>query len=327
MMSKAKNQTEKLAHEYSVGWPNLYFIKPHKAFMILATFADESYDEKKKPTAIVVAGWMTKETEWERFCKNWQSVLDEYKVKDGFHFVEFAQKKHKNYKETPYEDWDESKKENFLVSLALTACECGFPVGGAYSAESLTQNSIKTAYLTFFKSVAITAKAVGKEGDKFKFVFDSNKDEKWIVPRHRAMCESFGKEMPFKSGFIQEDQKEFLHLQAADLYAYAMRQNAERFYAKDKKAEQPRFLDLVLEKNRTDYFNGADFSRDKWMRLMCLVFEHKKQWKKSNPKGVYHPLEHCPFLKKDAQIKDHTTAELRFAAKQFYQSLTKIWRA
>jgi hypothetical protein len=57
-----------------------------------------------------------------------------------------------------------------------------------------------------------------------KLVFDSNQDERWLLPRSQALGEFTGKEMGLKEGYNTESPREFLHLQAADLYAYAMRQ-------------------------------------------------------------------------------------------------------
>jgi len=266
--------------------------------MILATFADESYCEDRKPIVIVVAGWLTAQDKWERFCQNWQQVLDHYDV-DCFHFVEFSQKKHKNYKKPTFDGWSELKKEDFLFSLALAACDCGCPVGGAYSTERLTTDAIRTAYRTFFVSVAQTAKTIGKEGDIMKFIFDTNKDNTWLVPRAEALREVTGKDVSVKDGFILGKPKDFLHLQAADLYAYAMRQNAERFYSKDKKQRaQPRLLDLILEKNRHDLKNKDDFDLESWTAVMKGAIAHYREWSKTNPSRDYRPYLHHPVLKK-----------------------------
>jgi len=326
-MSQYASLAAKEAYEYSAGYLEMPFIKGyHKHFMIFTVFADESYNEQRKPTVIVIAGWLVAEDKWEQFCKKWQSVLNEYRV-GCFHFVEFAQDKHKNYKKTPYDGWTNTEKDNLLYSLALSACDCGFPMGGAWEAEKLTKDSIRTAYRTFFTSLSRMAKTIGKPEDKAKFIFDSNQDDNWLIPRAEALREFVGDKLPFKNGINSESPKEFLHLQAADLYAFAMRQNAERFYKKgDKQKMQPRLLDLILEKNRHDSNNGKDFTSDKWVRLMCLVIEHRRQWLKSN-KGVYYPFEHCPFLKKDGNIIEQTSVELRSAATRFYQNLTSIWRS
>lgn len=266
--------------------------------MILATFADESYCAQRKPIVIVIAGWLTLEDKWEQFCQNWQRVLDEFDVKEGFHFVEFAQKKHKNYKKTPYDCWSRLKKENFLFSLALVACDCGFPVGGAYPTEKLTTEAIRIAYRTFFTSVAQTLKTVGKEGDRVKFIFDTNKDDTWRIPRAKVLGEITGKDVPLENGFILESPKKFLHLQAADLYAYAMRQNAERFYTKDNRQPgQPRLLDLILEKNRHDMNNKNDFDAESWSKVMLNAISHYREWSKTNPSKDYRPFLHHPVLK------------------------------
>lgn len=285
------------AFKHSVDWPHLQFIKYHRAFMIFAIFADESYSEQRKPVVIVVAGWAAAENKWEQFCKNWQSVLDEYGVKEGFHFVEFAQRKHKNYEKTSYDGWSDLKKENFLYSLALAACDCGFPIGGAWETEELTQSAIKTAYRSFFTSLAQTVKKIGNPEDKFKLIFDTNRDKNWLIPRTEALNEATGKNFPFKSGFIMESAHEFLHLQAADLYAYAVRQNAERHFKKNENKEmEPRLLDLILEKNRHDKDNAV-FSLEDWTKLMNGVIAHYREWSKTNPSADYRPLLHCPILK------------------------------
>ena len=86
----------------------------------------------------------------------------------------------------------------------------------------------------------------------------------------------------------------FVPLQVADLYAYALRQNAERYF-KNKLLVQPRLLDLILEKNRHDMTKFAIHPQS-WELLMREVIKHFREWKKTNDSRNYRPLIHCPLL-------------------------------
>jgi len=271
--------------------------------MILHVFADESYLLEGNRNVIAIAGWLSTPEGTNKFCTAWKSVLDFYGVK-YFHFKDFADKSHKYHKETPYDGWDELKRETFLFDLALAACELGIPVGASSAPnkpklDAAKDGSLKAyAYFLFYQSVLIAVNTryspFNGKGDKIEFVFDKNDDPDW----RKALNETFNayksKGAPFGDCHPKTDDK-CIPLQAADLYVYAMRQNAERFFTGNRQPMNARMLDFILEKNRPDLGNWTIKPR-MWANLVRLVSDHYREWKLVNPKKKYFPLVDCPML-------------------------------
>jgi hypothetical protein len=271
--------------------------------MNLLAYADESYLLDGNSDVIAVAGWLSCETRLDKFNTAWKKVLDSYGARH-FHFREFVDKSHRNFKMTQYDGWDELKRENFLFDLALVACELGAPVGGCSFPDKTKrekQDSFllkKHAYFLFFYNAVICTRifeTFDAQVDKIDFIFDENDDPNWF----NALNEAFNEwkeqgRAPF-SNWSQSNDKDCYALQAADLYVYAMRQNAERFLKNGMKPSHARVLDFILEKNRPDV-NNWTFTKSKWVRLCVLVVNHYREWKKTNPDKKYYPLQHYPML-------------------------------
>src|ERR1039457_4093055 len=234
--------------------------------MNLIAYGDESYMVKCKIPHFVVGGWLVEQGKDDVFCSQWKAMLDFYGVK-FFHFKEYADKKsHKYNRTTQYDEWDDKKHEDFLYQMAIVACDLGVPVGGC-SAQSKKKPGtafalIKQAFHLYFQGVIISSGKFADfnaQVDKINFIFDENEDPLW----RKALDEEFNEckehgHAPFGSWKYGKDaaaETACLPLQAADLYAYAIRQNAERFFNDGMKAGQPRVLDFVLEKNRADVNN------------------------------------------------------------------------
>src|SRR5665213_2523459 len=98
-------------------------------YMIFQVVADESYAAKDGNCTVAIGGWLTTNERMKSFCKSWAAVLKKHKV-PHFHFCEFADKNHKSFETTVYDDMSEEDRELFLYELALVACELGPPVGG-----------------------------------------------------------------------------------------------------------------------------------------------------------------------------------------------------
>ena len=270
--------------------------------MNLIAYGDESYMVKCKIPHFVVGGWLVEQGKDDVFCSQWKAMLDFYGVK-FFHFKEYADKKsHKYNRTTQYDEWDDKKHEDFLYHLAMVACDLGVPVGGC-SAQSKNKPGtalalIKHAFHLYFQGVIISSGKFADfnaQVDKINFIFDENEDPVW----RKALDEEFNEckehgHAPFGSWKYARDT-DCLPLQAADLYAYAIRQNAERFFNDGMKAGQPRVLDFVLEKNRADVDNHVN-SQHVWAEYSKKVIAHMRQWRKQHPKETYHPLIHFPYL-------------------------------
>lgn len=274
--------------------------------MNLIAYGDESYMVKCKIPHFVVGGWLVEQDKDVVFCSQWKAMLDFYGVK-FFHFKEYADKKsHKYNKTTQYDEWDDKKHEDFLYHMAIVACDLGVPVGGC-SAHSKNKPGttfalIKHAFHLYFQGVIISSGKFADfnaQVDKINFIFDENEDPLW----RKALDEEFNEckehgHAPFGSWKYGKDvatETACLPLQAADLYTYAIRQNAERFFSDGMKAAQPRVLDFVLEKNRADVNNHVN-SQHVWAEYSKKVIAHMRQWRKQHPKETYHPLIHFPYL-------------------------------
>jgi hypothetical protein len=268
--------------------------------MMLQVCADESYRlDDGGAKVIAIGGWLSRPDNFQGFCQYWEEVLKAYKV-EYFHFNEFADRKHLYYPNTPYDGWDDVKREDFLFDLALVACEVGVPLGACVSpnTEADTETHlIIHAYKWFFAGVQKVMKEKFDPGDTVDFIFDENNNPIWEIVTIETLKAFKKNGAPFGNRGYQDD-KLFIPLQAADLYVYAMRQNAERFYKKNREPGQPRLLDLILEKNRPDVENWK-FHWKNWERLMRKVIAHYRQWKKSNPNEKYYPQIHCPLLQKN----------------------------
>ncbi len=271
--------------------------------MNLLAYADESYLLDGNNDIIAVAGWLSSEERLDEFNVAWKKVLDSYGAKN-FHFKEFADKSHTYFNTTQYDGWDELKRENFLFDLALAACEMGAPAGGCSfpdKTKAEKQDSfslIKHAYFLFFTSAIICTgrfKTFNAQVDKIDFVFDKNDDPSWFKALNEMFseCKEHGG-APF-GNWSQLQDSDCYPLQAADLYVYAMRQNAERFSKNGMKPMHARTLDFILEKNRPDVDNWT-FTKHEWAHLCILVVNHYREWKNTNPGKKYYPLQHYPML-------------------------------
>jgi hypothetical protein len=133
------------------------------------------------------------------------------------------------------------------------------------------------------------------------FVFDRCEDERWVDPLHKVH-EAFAKEDARFGGCLTfEDDRDPLHLplQAADLYAYASRQYAERQMPNPGSVEPMRVLDFILNKNLYVSRKLA-ISAFAWSLTVKLIRKDQKkqkaEWaKRGTPKRQYYPEQHFPI--------------------------------
>lgn len=269
--------------------------------MVLQVCADESYRQYGGNNVVAIAGWLCKPSKLNEFIRQWGKVLKKYGV-NYFHFREFADRHHKHYNQTIYDHLNDQKRESFLYELALIACEMGSPVGGCHPMPPAKSKDLekekeskRKAYRALFETVRLSQKAQFKPDDTVEFIFDFNDDTNWTIPLLETLTEYVEtKGAPFSKVPSFKDDKIFPPLQAADLYVYAVRQNAERFFKNDQQ-NQAQMLDLILEKNRYDLHNWK-YKKKVWKETMQEVIAHSREWKTRHVGEKYYPLKDCPFL-------------------------------
>ena len=279
-----------------------------KLFVILRVYADESGTNDptgKEPGSRVptIGGWIESPEYWTKFWRRWSAILDDYRA-PYFHFREFANPKLYNKKSSPYYGWSEKQREGFLYDLALSAGETAVPIGSCYDAKlhyekGGTGNTCEIAIRLFYKAFfqALDAHWPGFDGQVL-FVFDENDNvQKWATPilrAHKAWQAIDGR----LGGVSFEDDLRCPPLQAADMYAYSLRQQGERYMIGGHARQQHRALDFILGKN-TNPLNRK-LMPIRWRRLVKAILDDRKRqkaiWaKQGKPKTEYYPQLHFDF--------------------------------
>jgi hypothetical protein len=205
----------------------------------------------------VVSGYMASREEWIKFCGDWKTVLDKYKV-PYFHFREFNDRDdRKTNAKSPYYLWDEAKAESFKYDLAEIAGR-HVPIGGMYNLEEHTKRFTddKTypytfVFVTFFRDLneAVSTHYPRPTVD-ISFVFDQKPGEdKWASVLDNVAAEFRKKDSRIgKISFA--DKKDYPHwpLQAADMIAFRTRRLAVPRLQKQA-FQIATVLDIMLQRN------------------------------------------------------------------------------
>jgi hypothetical protein len=281
-------------------------------FVILRVYADESGvgidPTGQLPGSAVptVCGYVQTPEYWRIFCRKWQTVLNDYRA-PFFHFSELANKHQRAKKESPYYGWSTKKIDGFIHDLAYLISEEAIPAGGVRHAKLGHQMGIpgdpfEDALKLFFEDLHIAiAQNWPRYTGRILFVFDQTTNPKWLATIH-ALHEEWTKHDSRFGGLTFENDKDPAHipLQAADLYAYACRQYAEKALLKsdDDLVEQVQFLNFLLM--RLSVSPSERVPLQQWKRTVRVVKQDKARqeaiWKRQGIKQKYHPLEHHPLL-------------------------------
>ena len=280
--------------------------------MILQVYADESgtndpAGQAKGSEVPVVAGYIASADYWTRFCAEWKAALDRHRA-PYFHFREFASKHLCAKRDSPYYQWNHERRDDFLYDLAMIAGDVAVPIGGLYDAKKhhalgFNGDPFKGAFAAFFNDVreAMDTHWPGCT-DKVLFIFDNNDNKKWRESLHEVY--DFFKEKDGRFGELTfEDDKDPKHLglQAADMSAYATRQQGVPHMESGKQLQPMRILDIILNKNlRPAQFAGIHPLV--WGMIINLFRadqkKQKREWAAQGlPKKRYYPYEHFPFEK------------------------------
>ena len=281
--------------------------------MMLRVYADESGTNDirgQQPGSAVptLCGYIETAQYWRQFCRKWKKVLNDYRA-PYFHFREFASRHLYSQESSPHYGWSPKKRDEFLYDLAFLSSEHAVPVGGFYNAKrhcelALQGNPFENCITQFFEDVRVALNTHWPNyNGKVLFVFDYCDDRSWVAPL-RTVHEAFSKsDARFDGGIAFEDDRDPLHLplQAADLYAYASRQYAERQMTRPDSVEPMRVLDFILNKNLYVSRKLA-ISSVAWSVTVKLIRKDQKkrmaEWAKLGmSKKVYYPEQHFPFEK------------------------------
>jgi hypothetical protein len=272
--------------------------------VILRVYIDESNTNK----AELLGGFMATSEEWNRFSRRWKVVLNNFAA-PYFHFREFADKENKNkIPNNPFIGWCENKRDSFLHELAIVLSESAVPVGAVLDLAKFRSKEFEGE----------RARAGVKDGDRVEmligrfyvhfseqlnlhwpgfdghalFVFDQTDNDEWVATLKRIHNKAQALEKRI-GGIAFENDKRCPPLQAADLFAYAARQNSEKFYHQGRTKQRKRTLDWILSKNFTIRIK-REFTGTKWEKLVRLVLADRKQkralWaKQGEPNRPYIP--------------------------------------
>jgi hypothetical protein len=294
-------------------WASLF---SGKLFVQMIVYADESGTEnlnpqKGKGSNPCLCGYIATPDFWAKFCDDWNKVLKDAKVK-YFHFRELH--KLERVKEgNPYQGWDDDKADDFIFDLASVIGKGTLPVpfgGHDYFKNIKMQNRLKDPYShafeLFFKDLIV---ALDEHWPKFEgkvdLFFESNESQNWILPLTKKIEEWQKKDSRIGIPAFPkwDDERHGIPLQAADMFAYASRQNAERLFD----TQQPqlhRILDLILFKNlrpKGHHYHYGDMNPLIWEIIIKEFRMHKKLLDMTNvimgfPKQPYYPLLHHPYF-------------------------------
>lgn len=284
--------------------------------MKIVVYADESGTNDvtgQQPGSEVptLCGYIDTPEYWVRFKRKWKQILNDYRA-PYFHFREFASKHLCAKPSSPYHGWSEEKRDSFLYDLAYLCSDSAVPIGGCYHAklhhqQCLEGNAFEHTIDAFFHDLGQTIEDHWpRYGGKVEFVFDKCDDERWNIPLQKMHAKYALNDARLNDELVFADDKDPKHLplQAADLYAYAMRQHArrqlERRISGDQSLEPMRVLDYMLNRN-------LDPSRRQWLpivwkKVVQLVREDQKRqkaaWAKAGEsKKQYYPDQHFPYEK------------------------------
>jgi hypothetical protein len=282
---------------------------------VLKAYFDESAKQASdgKDACVVIGGYIAMRQDWECFVRDWQRVLNKYRV-DVFHFHEYHAKASYKDPDSDYYQWNNERRDSFFYDLAMVMSKRVVPVGGDYPIDQhrekgLDSDPLSNVFAAFFNDVreAVTAhwpKCAGKDNsDRILFVYDGgdNKSQtKWTEPLIRV--HRFFKERDTRFGdLLFEDDKVCQPLQAADFYCGVYRQAAERRQSTGM-LQGWRIIDIILSRHLRQpghQWSYSDIPDGAFKRMVESFLEdekrQKRQWKRAGIHRKYFPLKHHPL--------------------------------
>ncbi|MFZ0478233.1 MAG: DUF3800 domain-containing protein [Terriglobales bacterium] len=200
-------------------------------------FVTAYLDESKSDSWFVLGGLVSTASSWKRFSREWEKVLQEYKV-PYLHMKEFA------FSRGPFEGWKESQRRSLLSRLLFLIKSPREPIS-SFSCDfehlvfdeifppkfQAQQNHYVFALQSCISGITLHCERHTplSQGEHVVLVFDQNAQ---FSPRALEAFNGY-KTNPFLSenerGLVGSlsfaDDKEVIPLQAADLLAYEINKN------------------------------------------------------------------------------------------------------
>lgn len=245
-----------------------------RLFVSLIAYADESgtHDATGKQCgskALVVAGWVAWQDDWEEFCGEWQEVLNCYGV-PSLHMRELNDLLRRTDSKCPYYGWPQDKVDKFIGELIpIVRDKVQFGIAGLLSVQDYDKEMpdyLKAeyghpyvfAFQLFFDELldALDRKPFARPfppGEQIALVFDQQEEFENAASRAFHIMKKH-KDKDDRMGTIAfADSRRFLPLQAADLLAHRTRKMFTR-KLEDRKPINPGSWDDEL------YAKGNIFS-------------------------------------------------------------------
>jgi hypothetical protein len=227
---------------------------------MLVIYADESGTNKSE-VAPVIAGYIGRPVEWEKFCVEWPAMLNTHKV-DYFHFREWVDalesarrgrpcKINKN----PYQGKTEDKLKELLYDCAEIAGR-QVPLGGMINLKNWSKINkgypFKPLFQWFLKSII---EALEEHWPNFsepiEIIFDQTDDRKWKNEIRDVFFEwgKIKKDSRFSEPIFRDKKiAPYTPLQAADMLAFWDRKKAEPRMVSGL-LQDANLLDYILNRN------------------------------------------------------------------------------
>jgi hypothetical protein len=217
---------------------------------------------------------------------------------------------HKN----PYDQWNNITHYAFACELASLIGEVALPAGGASNAKRVSElmpedNPWKKSVEAFYRNVIVQ---LNKHWPNFKgrvmFIHHECGDKtikNTIDEVHSSQTDprigqlTFAKKINNPDGTKSDDPVLCFQLQAADLFAGLMKQQAQRVWESDDFSKpEPRTLDFLIS-GKSEYCVGIDLLRWRFFTKSLIEDEKikKSMWEKAGIKQKYYPLIHFDFEK------------------------------
>lgn len=276
MISLRKRSNQNKAGREFAEWASMFC---GELFLKISIYADESgtHDptgDQPGSQFPIIAGYAARRCDWVNFCCKWKAVLDKYRA-PYFHSrelraakaaVENNKKETRELKKNPYYGWKLKRINDFLIELAkVAAAGKKIPIAGAIRIPAFNRikakleidnpekiqlgtDPYKYCMGEFFR---VYHKETWLQWGEFKwpvtFFFDQNDNPEWQAALHEVFGAFQKKDSRMKEiVFANKKDAPHLPLQAADMLAYRIRQNAQNLSDNTFELEE---LDRILLKN------------------------------------------------------------------------------
>jgi hypothetical protein len=206
-------------------------------------FIDDSGSEPQSPI-FILAGFVTSADRWAAFSKEWQAALDEKPILEYFKMSEAARLKEQFDEKR---GWNETKRDDQLITLTRIINKYAEARIHASMRNDNFEKYVKSlpvpqrklgtdspyimVFMQIILAMAVAGDRVGVK-DPCDFIFDEQGSfskealEWWPIFKELVKNSTKSDLSRFvESPPIFRDDKQFLPLQAADLYAWHLRQN------------------------------------------------------------------------------------------------------